>query len=175
MSISLDIGVPPTFIERFAPDSIRQFGVAFEQLNGGKEMTININLDKHAIAPTRGHLADAGLDLYATKGAIVPAKASCTFDTGVHLEIPRGYAGFIKSKSGLNVNHNITADGVIDTGYTGSIVVKLYNHGDNDYEVQYGDKIAQLVLVQIAIPELKLDYIEDKSERGDNGFGSTGR
>ncbi len=138
-------------------------------------MTIDIRLDKFAIPPTRGHKTDAGLDLYAAKGAIIPAKGSCTFCTGVHLEIPNGYAGLIKSKSGLNVKHNITADGVIDTGYTGSIVVKLYNHGEDDYEVNYGDKIAQLVLVSIALPELNLVHIEDNTPRYDKGFGSTGR
>ena len=137
---------------------------------------LGIELDKGAVQPVRAHVADAGLDLCSKDEiVVVPAKGSAVFDTGVHVEIPIGYAGFIKSKSGLNVKHDLTADGVIDTGYTGSIVVKLYNHGDEDYYIEYGDKIAQLVLVKIALPDLRLIQLNKNTERGDNGFGSTGK
>ena len=84
-------------------------------------------------------------------------------------------AGFIKSKSGLNVKHNLTSDGVIDVGYTGSICVKLYNHGDKPYQVERGDKISQLVVVKIETPELELVDELEETDRGNNGFGSTGR
>ncbi len=81
----------------------------------------------------------------------------------------------LKSKSGLNVNHGLVSEGVIDSGYTGSICVKLYNHGKNPYIVKPGDKISQLVIMPILTPELELvEHLED-TERGDNGFGSTGR
>lgn len=137
---------------------------------------LGIELDKGAVQPIRAHQTDAGLDLCSKDEIVaVPAKGSAIFDTGVHVEIPIGYAGFIKSKSGLNVKHDLTADGVIDTGYTGSIVVKLYNHGDEDYYIEYGDKIAQLVLVKIALPDLRLIQFNKNTERGDNGFGSTGK
>jgi dUTP pyrophosphatase len=97
-----------------------------------------------------------------------------TFDTGVHVAIPEGYVGFIKSKSGLMVNHNITTDGTIDAHYTGSIKVKLFNHGE-PYYVHAGDKIAQLVILKCELPELELvDHLEE-TDRGDGGFGSTGR
>lgn len=136
---------------------------------------MKIMLDKTAIMPTRAHDTDAGLDLYATEDKTVPAHGSAVFDTGVHVQLPHGTAGFVKSKSGLNVHHNITSDGVIDVGYTGSIRVKLHNHGDTDYPVKRGDKISQLVVVLCIMP--KLDIVEglDGSLRGENGFGSTGR
>lgn len=106
---------------------------------------IKVKLDGGAIMPTRAHRTDAGLDVYAREGATVPAGGSAIFDTGVHIEIPEGYAGFLKSKSGLNVKHNITSDGVVDCGYTGSIMAKLYNHGKEDYYVHAGDKITQRI------------------------------
>ena len=136
---------------------------------------MRVVIDKNAFMPTRAHDVDAGMDLYSPIDITVPARGSAVIDTGVHVQLPKGTAGFLKSKSGLNVKHDITGEGVIDVGYTGSIAVKLYNHGDNDYEVRRGDKISQLVIVQIVTPHLMaVDKLED-SERGNNGFGSTGR
>jgi dUTP pyrophosphatase len=147
---------------------------------------MKIMLDEGAILPTRAHETDAGLDLYTPDDVVVVGSSSdvwdevadigsATIDTGVHVEIPKGYVGFIKSKSGLNVKHGLTAEGVIDCGYTGSIVVKLYNHTSNDYRFKAGDKIAQLVLLPIITPNLEVvDSLED-TERGTGGFGSTGR
>jgi dUTP pyrophosphatase len=100
---------------------------------------------------------------------------SLTIDTGVHAAIDEGSCGFIKSKSGLNVKHGLTADGVIDAHYTGSIAVKLYNHTKKPYRFNAGDKVAQLVILKCELPELELvDSLED-TDRGDGGFGSTGR
>ena len=100
---------------------------------------------------------------------------SATIDTGVHVEIPEGCCGFIKSKSGLNVKHGLTADGVIDAHYTGSIAVKLYNHTSEEHKFEVGDKIAQLVIVPCLLPDLELVDSLEETDRGDNGFGSTGR
>ena len=136
---------------------------------------MKVVLDKGAYMPTRAHEADAGLDLYAKEGCVVPAKESASFDTGVHIELPPNTVGFLKSKSGLNVKHGILNEGVVDVGYTGSIVVKLYNHGDRDYIVNKGDKISQLVILPILTPELELVDSLEETERGDNGFGSSGR
>lgn len=138
-------------------------------------MKMKIVLDDGAIMPTRAHKEDAGLDLYARETTIVPAKESVKLDTGIHVEIPPDMVGFLKSKSGLNVKHGITSEGVIDEGYTGSIVVKLYNHSGYDYKVNKGDKISQLVILPIVKPELEVvDSLED-TDRGNNGFGSSGR
>ena len=136
---------------------------------------MNVILDENAIMPTRAHSTDAGLDLYSPKEFVIRAHNSASVDTGVHVEIPEGYAGFLKSKSGLNVKWSIQSDGVIDTGYTGSIVVKLYNHANVQYVVKKGDKITQLVLMKIGLPELEVVDSLEVTERGDNGFGSSGR
>lgn len=136
---------------------------------------MRIKLDKGAKMPTRAHSTDAGLDLYARETQFVPAHGSATFDTGVHVELPVGTVGMLKSKSGLNVKHGITSEGVIDVGYTGSIVVKLYNNNDIFYTVDKGDKISQLVILPILTPELELAESLDETERGTGGFGSTGK
>ena len=136
---------------------------------------MRIKLDEGAYLPTRAHPTDAGMDLYARETQIVPAKESAVFDTGVHIELPIGTVGMLKSKSGLNVKHGITSEGVIDVGYTGSIVAKLYNNSGRDYKVNEGDKITQLVIMPIITPSLELVDELDATDRGDNGFGSSGR
>lgn len=136
---------------------------------------MKIKLDEGAKMPTRAHSTDAGLDLYARDTQIVPAKESAIFDTGVHIELPQGTVGMLKSKSGLNVKHGITSEGVIDVGYTGSIVAKLYNNSGYDYKVNAGDKITQLVILPILTPELELVDDLESTDRGNGGFGSTGR
>jgi len=142
--------------------------------------TVNIYLDKHGFLPKRAYETDAGLDLFAPKDFLIQAHCSAIIDTGVHIEIPKGYVGFLKSKSGLNVKFGITGEGVIDTGYTGSIVVKLYNHSEFPKFFGRGDKIIQLVLLPIITPQLNVVDSIDKlygteTERGNNGFGSTGK
>ena len=137
-------------------------------------MKLKVKLDPGAYMPTRAHDTDAGLDLYAVYRRTVPARGSMCFDTGVHIEIPAGYVGMVKSKSGLNVKHGITSQGVIDAGYTGSIMVKLYNHSGCAVEIERGQKISQLVLLPIITPELEEVDSLDATERGNGGFGSTG-
>lgn len=136
---------------------------------------IKVKLDEGAKMPTRAHSTDAGLDIYAREKDLIPARGSVKIDTGVHIELPEGTVGFLKSKSGLNVNRGITSEGVIDVGYTGSIVVKLYNNSDEYYEVKAGDKISQLVILPILTPTPYLVESLEETERGDNGFGSSGR
>lgn len=136
---------------------------------------MRIKLDNDAYLPERAHDTDAGLDLKAKADGIVKAHGSATFFTGVHVEIPEHTAGILMSKSGLNVNHDITSTGLIDEGYTGEIAVKLINHGDTDYHVKAGDKISQLVIVPVCYPDISFVADLDETERGDNGFGSTGR
>lgn len=135
---------------------------------------IKIMLDDGAIMPTRAHDADAGLDLYATEDAVIFRDGAVTFDTGVHMAIPEGYCGVLKSKSGLNVNNGLQSSGLIDSGYTGSIRVKLYNHGHEMVSIRKGQKISQLVLLPIITPELEVVDNLEATERGDGGFGSTG-
>ena len=125
--------------------------------------------------PIRAHETDAGLDLRSPEAVVIEPKGSVCIDTGVHIELPKGTVGMLKSKSGLNVNHGITSEGVIDVGYTGSIMVKLYNHSDKAYTVNRGDKISQLVIMPIFTPELEVVDELEETERGNGGFGSTGR
>lgn len=105
----------------------------------------------------------------------VPARGSIVIDTGVHVEIPEGYTIFLKSKSGLNVKHNLIGEGVVDALYTGSIKVKLYNLGDTDYQILRGDKIIQMVILPCVYCGFTQVEKFAETERGDGGFGSTGR
>ena len=142
---------------------------------GGKMKTINIMLDDGIRMPERAHENDAGLDIFSPKRTWVFPHNSAIIDTGVHVEIPKGYVGILKSKSGLNVKHGLTGTGTIDAGYTGSIIVKLYNSSNQQYLVGEGDKIIQLVIFPIETPEpVLVDHFEE-TERGENGFGSTGK
>lgn len=157
---------------------------------------MKVVLDEGAFLPSSAHKEDAGYDLYAPYDVVVPGCSmaiersmfgdmfgdhpivrlgSATIDTGVHVEIPEGYVGMIKSKSGLNVKYSLTAEGVIDCGYTGSIVVKIYNHGPDPYTFHRGDKITQLVIMPILKPELEIVNSLEDTARGDGGFGSTGK
>lgn len=136
---------------------------------------MKVKLDEGAKMPIRAHEADAGYDLFSPTGRYIWPHDAIVIDTGVHVEIPRGYVGFIKSKSGLNVKHGLVSEGVIDSGYTGSIRVKIYNNSAEPYWINKGDKITQLVILPILTPELELVESLDDTERGENGFGSTGR
>ena len=136
---------------------------------------MKFTLDSGAFAPTRAHKTDAGLDLRSPICIEVPANGSAVIDTGIHVELPNGTVGFLKSKSGLNVKHDITSEGVIDVGFTGSIKAKLYNHGTKPYQGLRGDKITQLVVFDCRFPDVEIVDMLKSTERGENGFGSTGR
>lgn len=136
---------------------------------------MNIILDNGAFMPEFAHKTDAGADLRSPVVSVVPARGSVVIDTGVHVEIPEGYTIFLKSKSGLNVRHNLIGEGVVESGFTGSIRVKLYNLGDNDYQIMRGDKIIQMVILPCGYCEFTQVDKFAETERGDCGFGSTGR
>ena len=136
---------------------------------------MKIMLDPGAYMPEYAHDTDAGADLRSPVSFSVMAGDSVTVDTGVHVEIPDGMVGMLKSKSGLNVKHSIVSEGVIDAGYTGSIRVKLYNRGVGTYTVCKGDKITQLVIMPVYHAAFEQVDRLDETERGNGGFGSTGR
>ena len=136
---------------------------------------MKVKLDKCAYAPERAHKTDAGYDLRSPIDIVVPARGNAIIDTGVHIQLPYNTVGMLKSKSGLNVKHCILSEGVIDESYNGSIVVKLYNHSDEDYHVLKGDKITQLVIERYYFPDIEIVDELEETERGSNGFGSTGR
>ena len=137
---------------------------------------MRIVLDEGAFKPIRAHAGDAGLDIFTPKDIYIESRSSAIIDTGVHIELPPMTVGEIKSKSGLNFKHGLTVPtGTVDYGYTGSIQVKIYNHSNQPYTFKRGDKIAQLVVMPILLPELEVVDTLDATERGDKGFGSTGR
>ena len=136
---------------------------------------MNVILDKGAYEPIRAHETDAGLDLRTPVDMEIAPGESAVVDTGVHVEIPIGFVGMLKSKSGLNVKKGILSEGVIDSGYTGSIVVKLYNHGKETVRIKAGDKVTQLVILPIITPRIVYTDRFSDTDRGDHGFGSTGR
>lgn len=140
---------------------------------------IDVRLDSGAVMPKKAHESDAGFDLYMPKDVecrVLRARDSLTIDTGVHMMIPTGYVGMIKSKSGLNVKSGIRSEGVVDAGYSGSIVVKLYNDSGVPYEFKSGEKISQIVILPVPEVELRLvEFFSEETERGDSGFGSSGR
>lgn len=139
-------------------------------------MTLHIKLDHGAYEPVRAHKTDAGLDLRIPYEVKVPARGSALIDTGVHVELPHGYYGKLESKSGLNVKFGVVSlGGTIDQDYTGSIVCKLYNMTDKDYWFSAGDKIVQLVIMPFIAPDVVFVDELKQTERGDNGFGSSGR
>lgn len=137
---------------------------------------MNIYVEKGAYAPNRAHKTDAGLDIRSRETRLVKAHSSALFHTGLHVQLPHGTAGLLVSKSGLNVNHGITSTGLIDEGYTGEIMVKLYNHSETDYLVHVGDKISQLVIIPVLYEDINFkNFLNENTERGDKGFGSSGK
>lgn len=142
-------------------------------------MKLKVKLDEGARMPTRAHDLDAGLDLYSREKRLIYVGGGVVFDTGVHIALEPGTYGKIESKSGLNVNHDVVScGGIIDAGYTGSIKVKLYNLSNRytePYVVEKGDKIAQLIIQRHETPELVEADELDTTERGDKGFGSSGK
>lgn len=136
---------------------------------------MKIVLDEGAKMPEFAHTRDGGMDLFAAERKVIRAGDFETIETGVHIQIPRGYVGLITSKSGLMGNHGLTCRGTIDEGYTGSIKAVLFNHSRKDYIVKKGDKVTQIVIVECLHPKLELVDSLEETDRGDGGFGSTGR
>lgn len=135
---------------------------------------MKVVLDEGAILPVRAHEHDGGYDLFSREDAIIYAGDCWTFDTGVHMAICPGWVGDVKSKSSMLMKGIIT-DGTVDAGYTGSIRVKLFNLSRCAMSIVKGQKIAQIVIKKISTPELEVVDRLEVTERGDGGFGSTGK
>ncbi len=137
---------------------------------------MKVRLDPGAYKPERAHDTDAGLDIRTPSPVHIPRGGYAVVNTGVHVELPQGTCGILKSKSGLSVLHCLhTVDGVIDEGYTGEIVVKLHNGGTGSIYLSAGDKITQLVIFPVVKPDIEIVDKLSETERGAAGFGSTGR
>ena len=137
-------------------------------------MTLKIKLEEGALEPVRAHSTDAGLDLKSPIDVWIHPGQHIKIDTLVRMAIPEGYVGLITSKSGLML-HGLTARGTLDSSYRGTIGAILYNHSNEGYAVHRGDKVCQVVILPIEIPEL--EYVDelDVTDRNESGFGSSGR
>ena len=132
-----------------------------------------------ATLPTQATPGDAGLDLYASEPALLEPGARASVGTGIAIEIPEGHAGLVLPRSGWAAKHGIAlvnAPGLIDAGYRGEVRVLLLNTDrDEAFEISEGDRIAQLLVVPFASLEPVESDALAESERGEGGFGSTGR
>jgi dUTP pyrophosphatase len=136
-------------------------------------------VDPSAILPTRAHAGDAGLDLYAAEAREIGPGDRASVGTGLAVEIPSGIAGLVLPRSGLAQSHGIAlvnSPGLIDPGYRGELRVLLLNTDRHRvFRVAVADRIAQLVLIRVELAELiEVDELSG-SERGEGGFGSSGR
>lgn len=136
------------------------------------------SLDEGAFEIKRAHFDDAGIDIRMPKWMVLRAGEQAVVDLGVRVEIPIGYYGKLESKSGLMVNHGIICmGGVLDSGFRGTIKVRMWNTSHEDYVFEKGDKLVQMVLIPtlLDVPVL-VDHLEEsESGRDASGFGSTGR
>ncbi len=132
-----------------------------------------------ALLPSRAHEGDAGLDLYASEAAHIGPGERWSVGTGVAVEIPEGHAGLVLPRSGLAREHGISlvnSPGLIDSGYRGELRVLLLNNDPAEtFRVTPGDRIAQLVLVPVVIARPAEAVALADSQRGEGGFGSSGR
>lgn len=133
-------------------------------------------VDSSAKMPTKANEYDAGFDLYSIEDVMLAPQSRKTVKTGVSLEMPENLAGLIWPRSGLSVKSGIDVlAGVIDSGYRGEIMVCLYNTSKEVVELKPGDRIAQIIFQEVPLVSLSLSETLGSSQRGDNGFGSTGK
>lgn len=137
-------------------------------------MKLKVMVDPGCHIPCRAHPNDAGLDLYAAKGGWIWPKCRKIFGTGVHVAIPSGFVGLLTSKSGL-MGQGMTNRGTIDADYTGEIRAVLFNHSWKFMRIKPGQKITQLVILPIITPDPEVAYNLSPTDRGNGGFGSTGK
>jgi dUTP diphosphatase len=136
-------------------------------------------LHPDAWLPRRAHEGDAGYDLFAVEATTLGPGERASVGTGIAIELPAGHAGWVVPRSGLAARHGIAivnAPGLIDSGYRGEVRVLLLNTDRSEpFEVQPGERIAQLVVAAVAAPDVAEVEELEASARGAGGFGSTGR
>jgi len=143
-----------------------------------------VRTSENAKPPAYAHDGDKGADLYSIENVIISPGDRATINTGIRLGLPPGHAGFVVSRSGLASKHGISvlnSPGLIDTFYHGDIKVILHNSNHMPYTIEIGDRIAQLVIVQLNDFNFEDIVSSDtfetlfKSDRGVKGFGSSGK
>lgn len=125
---------------------------------------------------SKGHISDAGWDLRATDKTIIKPFETAVINTGVCIEIPEGYSGDIRPRSSMNIKGLLTHYGTVDVGYTGEIKVAITNLTNEDYVINQYERMAQLVINKIN-GDNNIEFVDElsRTERGNSGFGSTGR
>lgn len=132
-------------------------------------------LNEHAIIPARGSPLAAGYDMCSSVDITIASGCHGLVDTGIAFTVPYETYGRIAPRSGLAVKKGIQVGaGVIDRDYTGEVKVVLFNHGDDDFVIKRGDRIAQLIIEKCEFPEIKIVNELLVTDRGSGGFGSTG-
>ena len=140
--------------------------------------TIRFAVSRPDLMPTRAHSEDAGWDLRAAEPKTIPSGAIRLVPTGVTVDLPPGTYGMICSRSGLVAKRGVAvanAPGIIDSGYTGEILVALINHGREAYHLDAGDRIAQIVFGRTDLVEVVGGDTLEPDSRGSGGHGSSGR
>ncbi|NXO48033.1 DUT protein, partial [Aramus guarauna] len=133
-------------------------------------------LSENASAPSRGSARAAGYDLYSAYDCVIPPMEKAVVKTDIQIALPSGCYGRVAPRSGLAAKYFIDVGaGVIDEDYRGNVGVVLFNFGKENFEVKKGDRIAQLICERIYYPELEEVQALDDTERGEGGFGSTGK
>ncbi len=124
---------------------------------------------------TKKYMYDAGQDIHSAETILVPAKDSVVVKTNLRIAVPVGCVGLVWSRSGLSMKHDIEVGaGCIDSDYRGEVLIHLYNHGEYDYTINKGDKIAQLLTIPVNLNPYEKSIEIDETARGEDGFGSTG-
>ena len=131
-------------------------------------------IDEGGFAPVREHETDAGVDLRTPRNVFIYPHSSEFVDLLVRVEIPKGYVGLLTSKSGL-MNKDIKTTGTIDCGYSGTIGCRIFNHSDSIIVFNRGDKVTQLVVMPCITDEVEIVEKIKAGDRGEKGFGSTGK
>ena len=137
--------------------------------------TVDVVYKTRYFSPTRAHLTDSGFDLYSSIHKTIWPFCRVILPTGVFLQLPKGYEGQIRGKSGLAAEGLIVHWGTVDTDYRGEIRVVMFNLSLWPKRVRMGDKIAQLVVSPVTNVELEKGVVDKSTSRGGGGFGSTGR
>lgn len=140
-----------------------------------------VKVHPDAVLPDRNHkdplTGDSGYDLTAVEDCVIPARGGIVVPVGLKLGyMTPGYWIRIESRSGLQFKHSISAfNGIIDNCYRGDVSARINNNSDTDYLVKKGDRVAQLVIYPLIAAESSLIEVAEKTERGEKGFGSSGK
>ena len=156
-----------------SPEAIRRLAYEISDMKTANALKVKL-LSPKARLPAKGTSLVAGYDLSSAQQLSIPVNGRALVQMDISISVPKGTYGRIAPRSGLAVIHGITTGaGVIDADYTGPIGILLFNHGNQEFNIQEGDRIAQLILEQVADKPIVEVQELTQTQRGDKGFGST--